>query len=141
MTDRAVLDSIPHRPPFLFIDEVVSRSPTQITTRRRLRGDEHFFQGHYPGQPIMPGVLMCECALQAAALLLSDRSNEPAGLPVVTRMSDVKFKRVIRPEETLEVDVEIVEEVAPACYLRGTIRVEGQVACTLRFAVMQTTVP
>ncbi len=56
---------IPHRPPFLFVDEIIAEGPDTLTTRRRVRPDEDFFKGHYPGNPIMPGVLICESVFQS----------------------------------------------------------------------------
>src|ERR1700748_3716726 len=104
--------AIPHRPPFLFVDEIVSQDERRIVCRKRFTGDEWFFAGHYPDEPIVPGVLLCEAAMQAGAILLGRLHGEgyrPASdagrrLPVVTRINDVRFKQIIRPSDTIEIE-------------------------------------
>jgi len=70
MTERLVLDAIPHRPPFLFVDSVKEISENGIIAERKIRSDEFYFQGHYPQFPIMPGVLLCESVFQAAGIFM-----------------------------------------------------------------------
>src|SRR5436305_13549646 len=79
--------AIPHREPFLLIDEIVSRDETRIVCRKRFTGDEYFFAGHYPNFPLTPGVLLCEAAMQAGAVLLSGLiPGDGNAVPVATRM-------------------------------------------------------
>ena len=66
-----VTDLIPHRPPFLFVDEIVSESADGLVARRAFRAEEDFYKGHYPGAPITPGVLLCEAVFQAAACYMA----------------------------------------------------------------------
>ena len=68
-TLEKILAAIPHRPPMLLLDEIVSQDSESIVCRKRFSGDEFFFQGHYPDQPIVPGVILCECGAQAGAVL------------------------------------------------------------------------
>lgn len=126
--------AIPHRAPFLFIDEVVERDDGRIVCRKTFRGDEFFYQGHYPQFPITPGVLLCEAAMQAGALLLSGRFGNKSGVPVATRMNDVRFKRVVRPGETIEIEVELVERLAEAFFLKAKVSCERRIAVRLEFA-------
>ena len=71
MTLKTIQDAIPHRAPMLLLDEVVEQTEDTIICRKTFREDEYFFQGHYPGAPLVPGVILCEVAMQAGAVLLS----------------------------------------------------------------------
>ena len=126
--------AIPHRAPFLFIDEIIERSDDRIVCRKTFRDDEFFYQGHYPHFPITPGVLLCEAAMQAGALLLAGRFGDKSGVPVATRMNDVRFKRVVRPGETIDIEVELIERLAEAYFLKAKISCAKRVAVRLEFA-------
>jgi len=129
--------AIPHRPPFLLVDEIISQKDDHIVCRKRFSGNEWFFAGHYPEEPIVPGVLLCEAALQAGAILLGQRRQIDEGtLPVVTRISDVRFKHLVRPGDTIEIDVELRERLADAYFFAGKVNVSGKVAARLEFACM-----
>lgn len=136
---RPVKALLPHREPFLFIDEVVELNEDSIVARRRVRADEPQFEGHYPGQPIMPGVLLCETVLQAGAYLMAHKEGLEAnmkGAPVVTRLNNVKFKRIVRPGDMLEVRAEHRRSMMGAHMLKGSIFCDGKLACSLDFTVM-----
>ena len=79
----------------LLVDEIVSQDENSIVCRKSFSADEYFFQGHYPGHPLVPGVILCESAVQAGAVLLADIVSTDDGVPVLTRMSDVKFLSLI----------------------------------------------
>ena len=128
---------IPHRAPFLWIEEVVSSTETTLSARKTVPLDLDVFRGHYPGQPILPGVLLCEAAMQAGALLIALQAEQPlpAGtVPVATRLNNVKFKQIVRPGDLLEIDVELTERLANAYYLQARVRVAGKTAVQLDFA-------
>lgn len=126
--------AIPHRPPFLFVDEIVERGENRIVCRKTFGGEEFFYQGHYPGLPLTPGVLLCEAAMQAGAILLSRHVGDSPGVPVATRMGDVRFKRTVRPGETIEIEVDLVERLADAFFLKAKVTCAGKVAVRLEFA-------
>jgi len=130
---------IPHRPPFLWIDEVVEISEKRIRARKFLDPDLDVFAGHYPDYPVFPGVLQCEAAFQAAAIFISKTEPPEEGqVPVVTRLSNTKFRRMVRPGETLDIEVELTERLANAYFLTGKVSVDGQTATRLEFACAAT---
>ena len=136
MSHTEILAAIPHREPFLLVDEIVEQSDSRIVCTKRFSGEEYFFAGHYPGHPLVPGVLLCEAAMQAGAILLSRHLAEmqPGMLPVATRMNDVRFKRMVRPGKTLRMEVELVERLADAFFLKAKVTVENQLAVRFEFA-------
>jgi len=130
-----ILRAIPHRPPFLFVDKVVSREENKLVAQKYLAEDLDFFKGHYPHFPIMPGVLTLESIFQAGAILLSIQMGEGAadGVPALTRIRDAKFKLMVRPGDTLVMEVEIEERVGPAYYMKGKATVNGRMAVAVQF--------
>ena len=131
-----VLKAIPHRPPFLFVDKVVEQTDTKIRATKHVSPDESFFQGHYPGNPVMPGVLVCEAIFQTGAILLSGIVGDVGGgTPVLTRITNAKFRNIVRPGATLELEAELVEKVSNAFFLKGKASSEGKTAVAVEFAV------
>lgn len=119
----------------LLVDEVVQRDEQRILARKTFRAEEFFFQGHYPDQPIVPGVILCEAAMQAGAILLSQHMPEGgAGVPVATRMNNVKFRRVTRPGETIEMEVTLAERLADAFFMQAKVTCEGKTCARFDFA-------
>jgi len=119
----------------LLLDEIVSMGDSSIVCRKTFRADEHFFQGHYPDYPIVPGVILCEAVMQAGAVLISKSGKAQSAFPVVGRLNDVKFKRVMRPGDTVEVHASHDDTVSDAYFFSGKIVYEGKPACTLTFVV------
>src|SRR5690606_29955589 len=106
---------IPHRAPMLLLDEIVELTPTTIHARKTFSANEYFVQGHFPGYPLVPGVIQCECCLQAGAILLSEQNTEAGEfVPVATRMDNVKFKNMVRPGDTVDIHVTLNERLANA---------------------------
>ena len=127
--------AIPHRAPFLLLDEIVEWQHQRIRCRKTFAGSEDFYQGHYPGFPLTPGVLLCEAAMQAGAVLLSRHlPADRGGVPVATRMNDVRFKQMVRPGDTIEIEVELVERLADAFFLKAKVTCGGKVAVRFEFA-------
>ena len=125
---------IPHREPFLWLDEVTEISEHHIVATKFLAPDLPVFQGHYPDFPVFPGVLQCEACFQASAVLIS-RLAETAleEVPVVTRLNNTQFRRMIRPGETIQISVELTERLGKAFYLKGRVSVDGKVTARLEF--------
>jgi 3-hydroxyacyl-[acyl-carrier-protein] dehydratase len=131
------LQYIPHRPPFLFVDRVVETTPDRIKTLKQVKPEEPYFKGHYPGRPIMPGVLILEAVFQSGAILMGKRIPDAENrIPVVTRVNHVKFKHAVLPGDTMEIEVSLKEWVEPASFLSGKVTVNGKTAATVDFAVM-----
>ncbi len=128
-----ILDLIPQRPPFLFVDKIIDRLENKITTTLKLTGNEDFFKGHFPGNPIMPGVLLQEALFQSGAALMAGRAG--GGLGVVTRVQNAKFKNMVRPGDELVMDVELTESISNAHYMKGTTKVDGKTVLVIEFAV------
>lgn len=93
MNANPIENAIPHRGPMLLVDEIVECDGDRIVCRKTFREDEFFFQGHYPGYPLVPGVVLCECAMQVGGVLLASKlGDQTAGVPVATRMDQVRFR-------------------------------------------------
>jgi 3-hydroxyacyl-[acyl-carrier-protein] dehydratase len=135
---KDVIETIlPHRDPFLFLDEVLELEPgRRVVARKQVRGDEWFFPGHFPGRPIMPGVIMVEALAQCGAVaVLSEPENE-GKLVLFAGIDDVRFKRIVEPgdELTLTCEVEVVR--GPIGRGKAVARVGNELAVrgTLTFA-------
>ena len=121
---------LPHRPPFLFVDELTAIVPGESASGTwRLSGEEYFFAGHFPGRPTLPGVLMCEAIAQvgAAAVLADERF---AGkLPLFGGLDKARFRRQVVPGDELVLEVQLGRMSARAGKGSGRALVGGEVAC------------
>jgi len=142
MSENPVTSYIPHRPPFLWIDEVVKITSDHAETTKYIAEDLPFFEGHYPGNPIVPGVILCEAVFQTGAVLMGhiiacdDELSDK--IPVLTRIENAKFKQIVRPGDTLSIVVDLKETVATVSYFKGKVSVNGKVAVTVSFACALT---
>ena len=134
--DRSAIEAlIPHREPFLWLDEVLELSETLVRARKRVAEDLEIFRGHYPDFPVLPGVLLCEAVFQAGAVLIASGGDIPEGhVPVVTRQHETRFRRMVRPGEVLDIEARLDETLGGAWFLSGTVRIDGEVAVRLQFA-------
>ncbi|REK29859.1 MAG: beta-hydroxyacyl-ACP dehydratase [Planctomycetota bacterium] len=126
--------AIPHRSPFLLVDEIVEQDDEHIVCRKTFSGDEFWYQGHYPQFPLTPGVLLCEAGMQTGAILLSRFTDPDAGVPVATRLSDVRFKNPVLPGDTIEIAVDLTERLADTFFLAAKVSAKGKVAARFSFA-------
>jgi len=136
------LEVLPHRPPFLFVDEVVRLEPgVGAAGRWRLDGDEDFFAGHFPGRPVMPGVLMLEAMAQTAALLTFSSAGQDASdgqLYYFVGIDGARFKRPVEPGDQLLMDAELLRaksgiyKYKTRATVGGELAVEAELMCTVR---------
>ena len=136
---RAEIEAIlPHREPFLFLDEVVELEPgSRVVARKEVGESDWFLAGHFPGNPIMPGVIMVEALAQAGAIAVLAEEANRGKLVLFAGIDDLRFKRVVRPGETLELHCELERVRGPIGKgsVRATVGGELAVRGTITFAV------
>jgi 3-hydroxyacyl-[acyl-carrier-protein] dehydratase len=128
MDIRKILDSLPHRYPFLLVDRVLEMErEKRIVAIKNVTMNEPFFQGHFPGAPVMPGVLIVEAMAQAGAvLLLHDLPGRDHKLVYFTGIDGARFRRAVVPGDQLRLTMEVLNLRARTCKMRGRAEVDGQ---------------
>lgn len=135
-----VTDLIPHRPPFLFVDAIVSETDESLVATRTFRADEDFYAGHYPGSPITPGVLLCEAVFQAGALFMARQAQKTGtaaegGVPLLAKIDSVRFRNPVYPGETVTIEVKRREQLGGFTMMSGSVKSGGKRVLTVDFAV------
>ncbi len=138
--DRAQVEALlPHRPPFLLVDEVGELEPgVRCAAVRTLREDDFWFAGHFPGNPVMPGVLIVEALAQTATIAAASAGDAAGKIGLFAGIDKVRFKRVVKPGDTMCLEAEIVAVHGPVGRAKVKATVDGQLACRgeLLFAVV-----
>jgi beta-hydroxyacyl-ACP dehydratase FabZ len=125
-----IKELLPHREPFLFVDEVTELTDSRIEAYRDIRPDEFYFAGHFPGHPVLPGVLIVEAIAQAGILMVLSRGEPRAGRKTLfAAIERARFRRQVRPGERLLLSVRLLGGKAGIYKLEGTARVGDELAC------------
>lgn len=124
---------LPHRYPFLLVDRVLETTEEKITALKNVTANEEFFNGHFPGQPIMPGVLQVEALAQAGAILLMTQKveNPENSIMVFTGIKNAKFRKQVVPGDQLKLEVELGQMRRNFVTMTGVATVDGEVACEI----------
>ena len=131
--DREEIKKIlPHRDNMLLLDEVTKEDDIAIG-HYTVRGDEFFLKGHFPGNPIVPGVILCEILAQSACVLMEDAMSE-GKLPVYTGLNNVKFRSPVKPGDTIKTECRIKRAKHPFYFAGGVVTVEGKVCVSADFS-------
>lgn len=108
MSQDQIKAAIPHREPFLLIDEIIEQDDARIVCSKKFTGEEFWYAGHYPDYPITPGVILCEASMQAGAVLLAGMIDDMGGrVPVATRANNVQFREMVRPGDSVTIEVQL----------------------------------
>ena len=126
MNREEIKQILPHREPMLLVDEVELNEDGTATGYYHVRGDEFFLQGHFPQNPIVPGVIQCEMMAQSACVMFAERMKKSGSLPVYTGLDKVRFKGMIKPGDTIQIDTKLIRERHPLYQLHGELSVQGK---------------
>lgn len=130
MEARQIQSYLPHRFPFLLVDRVLEMDVEagSLVAIKNVSVNEPFFQGHFPGYPVMPGVLMAEALAQAGGILLAQRADAKGKIGFLAGLDGFRFRRPVQPGDTLRLEVKITRMRASVAFFEGRATVDGEVA-------------
>ncbi|MEO8624383.1 MAG: UDP-3-O-acyl-N-acetylglucosamine deacetylase [bacterium] len=133
-----IMQVLPHRYPFLLVDRVLEIEPQKrIVGIKNVTINEPFFQGHFPGHPIMPGVLIVEAMAQVGGMLLMGAVPDPASKVVYfTSLNNVKWRKPVKPGDQLRFELELLQVRGPMCRMQGVAKVDGEIVCEAEMSAM-----
>jgi 3-hydroxyacyl-[acyl-carrier-protein] dehydratase len=129
MDREAIKKIIPHREPFLLVDGVLEVGEERIKGFKNITADEPHFKGHFPGQPVMPGVLMVEALAQLSGILILGKEEHRGKMAFFASITDTRFRRMVVPGEVLTLEAEIVRLKSRVGITKGVASVNGEPAC------------
>ncbi|MBQ7924084.1 MAG: beta-hydroxyacyl-ACP dehydratase [Clostridia bacterium] len=132
MTREEIKNILPHREPMLLVDEAVKNEDGTVTGRYTVRGDEYFVQGHFPGFPIVPGVILCEMAAQSSCLLMAEKLIGKT--PLYAGMNNVKFKKPVRTGDTVEFTCSHIRSIGPFHFIKAIGTNGGEISLSGEFS-------
>ena len=139
---KRVLEFLPHRYPFLLVDRVLTLEPGHLVAIKNVTFNEPFFSGHFPNNPVMPGVLIVEALAQSGAILaLNEVGGDPTKLFMLAGLDKVRFRRRVIPGDQLRMEVKITKFHRPLWRMRGEASVGGEVAAEAELTAMETQEP
>lgn len=132
MNIEEIKNILPHRDNMLLIEEAELTEDGKAIGKYKIKGDEFFLCGHFPGNPVVPGVILCEMTAQSACVMFSGEMQGKT--PMFTGMNNVKFKNPVRPGDTLEFHTELVRAVKPFYFIKGQAYVDGKLCMSGEFS-------
>lgn len=127
---QQIKEILPHRSPFLFVDRVTEMEAGKfIKGFKNITMNEYFFQGHFPGHPILPGVIICEALAQLSGVLLLEEKDQQGKLAFFAALDQVRWKRPVVPGDRLDMEVEVISFRHSIAKVKGKAFVEGELAC------------
>ena len=136
MNREEIMNILPHRNDMLLLDEVEAEDGTAIG-HYTVRGDEFFLRGHFPGHPIVPGVILCEIMAQSACVLMKEAMAE-GKLPVYTGLNNVRFKSQVKPGDVFETKCRVTKHKGPFYFAEGEGYVDGRLCVKAEFSIAIT---
>jgi 3-hydroxyacyl-[acyl-carrier-protein] dehydratase len=131
MNKEQIKQIIPHREPMLLIEEVVIEDGVAIG-KYTVKGDEYFLQGHFPGNPVVPGVILCEMMAQTCCIIFQEEATNAT--PYFTGLNNVKFKNKVLPGDTVEFKCELTKTKPPFYFAKGRGFVDGKLCVSGEFS-------
>ena len=132
MNRDEIKNILPHREPMLLVDEAFIDEDGRARGSYTVSGDEFFLKGHFPGNPVVPGVMLCEMMAQVCCVLLSDSANGKT--PYFTGLDKVKFKNMVKPKDKIEFTCEITNIKGPFYFAKGSGTVNGKLSVIGEFS-------